>query len=134
MKIILYTVLICIMLGFVTVTDDAVRIHQSLVRWSCVRADTICIIHSMLHKCVLALVTPRGPKVLSLGAWRAPPCEGLHRFGRQLEIAAVAEEGKDQFPCSLQVFHNVTETLDVGEDSWVSPALSSAFVSLFPTS
>lgn len=71
-KIISYTVLICIMLGFVTVTDDAMWNHQSLVRWSCVRADTICIMQSMLHKCLLALVTPRGSEVFSHSAHSVP--------------------------------------------------------------
>lgn len=77
-KTISYNLLICIALGFVAATDDAARSHQSLVRWSRVRADVICIIQSALHKCaqlcvcVIAPVSLEEPKVLPRSAKEAP--------------------------------------------------------------
>lgn len=104
-KTISYNLLICIALGFV-----AARSHQSLVRWSRVRADVICIIQSALHKCAQVCVCYSSCQ--SRRAQGAPPqckggspCtflrQGPPRPASQLEMT-VAQRGKRSVPNSLK--------------------------------
>lgn len=129
MEIIPYTVLICITLGFVTVADDAVWNHPSLVMW---RGDRICIIQSMMQNCVLAPVTPQEPKVLSHrahGAPRVQPPVGPNLVGETIRSGCRWQRSVPLLLTSLSSCHRM---LDVGEFSGDNPAFSTACVGSFP--